>query len=1013
MQINLVWDSSTTNATSSFIKAVKEAASILSSAILNNITVNIQVGLNSIGGQSLGGSYAEGGPNAVTDSYSQLLSQLSLTNAQNGLSSLTSYYPLADPSAGKFEISTAEAKAFGLLSATASGLDGVVGFSSQVMNSPADMVDTALHELAHALGRANGFVSSAIPWYLPLDLYTYVAPGVLWNPVNQSAPGYFSTNGGVNNLGYFSASDVGDFATTQDAFSYVANGASTLSPLDKTVLMALGFSLTPSNTTVSGFLALVSSGNAPGTYTIADTAANVASHIDALQADSSGILWIALTDGNPLSLSEAQLQNDSGVLSLIQGHYTLSVTAVSTVALPAVLQNGNVMAVSVADTAANLSAALDTLQANAAKIAAITLTDAAPLTLLASQLSADAAALALVQGNYSINVYGATTANLATLLATPHVASVALTDSSQNIGARLDTLQSLAGTLGQITLTDSNPMALTATQLTQDAGVLAKISGGYSLTVSSLPAAGILPAAANSHIASVSVQDSLGNLAGNFQGLLQNANLISSITLSGPTVIPLSVSEWNAASGLVGKITNASLLQIDDSASHLNGLNLSLPPSARAEIAVSTLDGDASLSGSVVSMLDLQGLGDARYSVSATANGQGTVVSISAAGTTHTLTLQNENPSQVAILAQGSNSLVTASYHYAAAQAAVVPASGVLAVQTPNGSDLLNNVQRLQFSDQSVAFDLAPTQSAGEAAELLNAAFGSSALGDKVLAGDLIQFFDQGGSLAQAAQDLVASGTLPTSSPSAFVSALWQHAVGSSIPASELTLFTNDLANGTFTPASLLALAASASPNQASANLSGLSHTGLDFMAVASSPATHSVSYANPASSYTVSASPATGVITVSGAGSTDPLIDVQRIRFSDSALAFDLLPGQAAGETAGLLTAAYGSSALSNKALAGTTLALFDAGDSLAQAAATLLPGLNFSSPAAFVTAVWQNVTGSAVPASELASLTSQINSNVVSEAQLLAMAAATSSTQSQINLTGLQTHGLAYIAA
>ncbi|MDE1942832.1 MAG: NF038122 family metalloprotease [Betaproteobacteria bacterium] len=1014
MQINLVWDSSTASATTTFIKAVKDAAQILSSAILNNITVNIQVGLDSIGGGSLGGSYAEGGPQPALDSYAQIISQLSLSNAQNGLSSLSSYYPSSDPSGGHFEISTAEAKAFGLMPATATGIDGMVGFSSQVMNSPyADMVDTALHELAHALGRANGFVSSAIPWYLPLDLYTYVTPGVLWNPVYQSAPGYFSTNGGVNNLGYFSVSDVGDFVTTQDAFGYVANSATTLSPLDKTVLMALGFSLAPSSSTVSTFLALASAGSIAGTYTLNDTAANVASHIDALQADVSGILWIALTDSNPLSISAAQLQNDSGVLSLIQGQYALSVTGVSTVALSVVLQNSHVTAVSLADTAADLSRALDILQTNAGTIAAITLTDSAPLTLLASQLTADAGALALVQGNYSINVYGASTASLASLLATPHVASVALSDSSQNIGARLDTLQSLAGSLGQITLTDSNPITLTAAQLTQDAGVLAKISGGYSLAVTGLPAADILQAAANSHIASVSVQDSLGNLAGNFQGLLQNSNLVSSINLTGSTVVPLSVSEWSVASGLVSKITNASLLQIEDSASHLNGLNLTLPGSARAEISLTSLDGNASLSGGVVSMLDLQGLGNARYSVSATANGQGTVVSVSTAGTTHTITLQNETPSQVAILTQGTNSLVTASYDYAAAQAAVVPASGVLAVQTPNGSDLLNNVQRLQFNDQSVAFDVATGQSAGQTAELLNAAFGNSALTDKALAGDLIHFFDQGGTLAQAAQDLVASGTLPTSSSAAFVSALWQHAVGSSIPASDLTLFSNDLANGTFTDASLLALAATASPNQASANLSGLSQTGLGFMAVASSSGTNSVSYASPAANYTVSANPTTGMVTVSSAGSTDPLIDVQRIRFSDSALAFDVLPGQAAGNTADLLTAATGLSSLSNKTLVGTTLALFDAGDTLTQAAAALLSTLNFSSPTAFVTAVWQNVMGSAIPAGELTSLTSQINSNAVSEAQLLAMAAGTANTQNQINLTGLQTHGLAYLAA
>ncbi|MDE2342630.1 MAG: NF038122 family metalloprotease [Betaproteobacteria bacterium] len=1017
MQINLVWDSTKSLASSAFQSAVQQAANILSSSILNNITVNIQVSIGSVGGQPLGSAYAEGGPQVVGDSYSQLLSQLSQSNAQNGLSSLTSNYPVTDPSGGTFEISNAEAKAFGLMSATASAIDGEVGFSTQVMSSPSSayMVDTALHELAHALGRANGFLYAATAYYLPLDLYTYVSPGKLWNPVNQSVPGYFSTNGGVSNLGYFSTSDVGDFVTTQDAFGYQANAADTLSPLDKTVLMSLGFMLSPTtSTTVSNFLTLYSQGSTPGSYSIADTAANVAAHIDTLQADSSGILWITLTDSNPLTLTYSQFQKDSGVLSLIQGPYTLSVTGVTTITLPLVLLNSNVASVSVADSAANLSLplALDTLQAHAANIASITLTDSNPLTLTYSQFQNDSGVLSLIQGPYSIDVYGVSAASVPTVLANAHVASVAVTDSSQNISAQLDALQSESASISQISLADSSPISVTATQVTQDAGALGKISGSYALAVSGLPAADVPAAASNSHIASVSVVDSLNNLVSYFPGLLQDSNLISAITLTGPTVLSLNAGEWNAASGLVGKITNASLVQFADTASHLNGLNLAPLNGAHAELSLSLMDSNLSVSGGPVSLLDLQGLGSVSYTVSAGAGGQGTVVSVTTGGLSHAITLQNDNPSQVAILSLGANHLLTASYDYAAAQAAVAPNSGVLSVQTPNGSDLLGSVQRLQFTDSTLSYDLAPGQSGAEAAQLLNAAFGKTALGDKVLAGNLIGFFDNGGTLAQAAADLASSGALPAD-PAAFASSLWLNAVGSSIPASDLTLFTSDLQNGTFTEASLLALAASTSQNQASANLTGLAQTGLVFVPVTSAAGVNTATYGNPSSDYSVSANPASGIVTVTGLGNTDPLINVQRVKFSDASLAFDLGTGQAAGQAAELVGAAYGSTSLSNKTLVGSTLALFDAGNTLLQAAGTVLAALNFSSPTAFLTTVWQNATGTAIPAGELVTLAAQISSGTTTEAQLLAMAAATQDNQTQINLTGLQTHGLAYIAA
>ena len=61
MQINLIYDSSTSSAPAGFFSAMAAAAQYLDNLITNNITVNIQVGWGEAGGQSLGGALGDGG----------------------------------------------------------------------------------------------------------------------------------------------------------------------------------------------------------------------------------------------------------------------------------------------------------------------------------------------------------------------------------------------------------------------------------------------------------------------------------------------------------------------------------------------------------------------------------------------------------------------------------------------------------------------------------------------------------------------------------------------------------------------------------------------------------------------------------------------------------------------------------------------------------------------------------------------------------------------------------------
>ena len=73
-------------------------------------------------------------------------------------------------------------------------------------------------------------------------------------------------------------------------------------------------------------------------------------------------------------------------------------------------------------------------------------------------------------------------------------------------------------------------------------------------------------------------------------------------------------------------------------------------------------------------------------------------------------------------------------------------------VANRDGADLLTNIERLQFTDKSVALDLSPTQAAGQAALLTGAVLpGRLALdvSKQPLLGSVISLFDQGFTLQQ------------------------------------------------------------------------------------------------------------------------------------------------------------------------------------------------------------------------------------------------------------------------
>ena len=172
--------------------------------------------------------------------------------------------------------------------------------------------------------------------------------------------------------------------------------------------------------TVAGYLANRAALDAAGHIAIADTTSNVSASFDLLNADPNIASITLSAAGTPtLSLSVAQALNDTHALGAIT--------------------NAS-YAIAVADSAANISANIDALNADP-HLASMTLTNAGTprLTLTLAEALNDTAALAKIKSNYTITISD-TAANIESLksaqiasLGSLHVSRISARDASVDL----------------------------------------------------------------------------------------------------------------------------------------------------------------------------------------------------------------------------------------------------------------------------------------------------------------------------------------------------------------------------------------------------------------------------------------------------------------------------------------------------------------------------------------------------------------------------------------------------
>lgn len=144
-----------------------------------------------------------------------------------------------------------------------------------------------------------------------------------------------------------------------------------------------------------------------------------------------------------------------------------------------------------------------------------------------------------------------------------------------------------------------------------------------------------------------------------------------------------------------------------------------------------------------------------------------------------------------------------------------------------DGTDSLTGIERLKFTDKSIAIDL--DGNAGNTAKVIGAVLGSSSVKNPTHVGIGLSYTDKGMSYSDLGA--LALSAVGASTNDAIVTTLWRNVVGFNPSAAEKAPFIKMLADG-MKAGDLVVLAADTASNTANIGLVGLIQTGIEYTPV-------------------------------------------------------------------------------------------------------------------------------------------------------------------------------------
>jgi len=365
----------------------------------------------------------------------------------------------------------------------------------------------------------------------------------------------------VSDTAFYISAKIADLIAAGTKLTSITETGTLITPID----LAYSQYSTTLTAKFSNFTAIVSGVSAASAATVltntkvasisvSDTAAKLATNLNALQAAGTKLTSIDNADNGVLTITSTQLTSDTAALAKINGGvYNLNVTGVTASASATVGTNDHVTTFAVSDSAGNIRTNLTALINAGNKLT--TITESGTVSAIALTAAQYSNAFTAKFTNFTATVSGLSAGNAAVAATDAKVTSMTVVDTSDNIATNLNALQIGVAKITSITQSGTlSPLTVTADQLVSDAGILAKI-GTYTLNVSKIAAANASTVLTNTHVAAFSVLDTADNLSTNFDVLNAIGVKLTAIALTESLPITLTYLQYTLDSYALGKMT--------------------------------------------------------------------------------------------------------------------------------------------------------------------------------------------------------------------------------------------------------------------------------------------------------------------------------------------------------------------------------------------------------------------------------------------------------------------------